>query len=114
MRKRSYSGGSSIDVKITECPFRVLNPAQVIRNHENPHVYVPEYHCPRYTTEATALAKALTEIMGAYNHDGSDTMSDYFDVKFYGHVTFASDIENTERVEIIEEHKANEGWTLPE
>lgn len=32
------------------------------------------------------LGRELAAVMGAYNHDGSDTMTDYFDVRFYGHV----------------------------
>jgi len=37
------------------------------------------------TDEAAAVRKTLEKIMGAYNHDGSESMVDYFDVKFYGH-----------------------------
>ncbi len=33
-----------------------------------------------------ALAKAIRAIMDSYNYDGSDAMTDYFDVRFYGNV----------------------------
>lgn len=46
-----------------------------------------EYH--DVLTEEAAVAKmTLDRIHGAYNHDGSDSMVDYFDVNYYGHVTF--------------------------
>lgn len=41
-----------------------------------------------FPTEALkTLAKALRGVMDAYNHDGSDIQSDYFDVRFYANVT---------------------------
>lgn len=39
------------------------------------------------TPEALAVQAALQELLDACNHDGSDSMVDYFDVKFYGHAT---------------------------
>lgn len=36
--------------------------------------------------DANAMADKVKQIHGAYNHDGSDTMTDYFDVKYYGTV----------------------------
>lgn len=50
-----------------------------------------EQHEIRYidvtTAEARAVHDALQELLNACNHDGSDVMTDYFDVKFYGHPT---------------------------
>lgn len=40
------------------------------------------------TEEAKAARMTLDRIHGAYNHDGSEIMVDYFDVRYYGHVTF--------------------------
>lgn len=37
------------------------------------------------TVEARAVEEALQELLNACNHDGSDSMTDHFDVKFYGH-----------------------------
>ena len=36
-------------------------------------------------------------MLGAYNHDGSDSMTDHFDVKFYGNVDIGDDLERDER-----------------
>lgn len=38
------------------------------------------------TDEAKSVTALLKKIVAAYNHDGSDSMVDYFDVKFWGHV----------------------------
>jgi hypothetical protein len=40
------------------------------------------------TEEAMAAKMTLERIHGAFNHDGSDSMVDYFDVNYYGHVDF--------------------------
>lgn len=40
------------------------------------------------TAEAEAAKMTLERIHGAYNHTGSDVMTDYFDVRYYGTVTF--------------------------
>lgn len=39
------------------------------------------------TDEAKAVYDRLDGLVQSFNHDGSDIMTDYFDVKFYGHVT---------------------------
>ncbi|MFD4356827.1 hypothetical protein ACFWPX_30045 [Nocardia sp. NPDC058518] len=44
-------------------------------------------HEADYPTEALrTLGHALRDVMSAYNHDGSDSQTDYFDVRFYGFV----------------------------
>jgi len=35
-------------------------------------------------SEWAALRKAIDAVANAYNHDGSDIQTDYFDVRFYG------------------------------
>lgn len=39
-----------------------------------------------WTREAKAVLDTLDELHAAHNYDDSDTMTDYFDVKFYGTV----------------------------
>jgi hypothetical protein len=36
--------------------------------------------------EGARVKKLLQEVWSAYNHDGSDVMTDYFDVNYYGGV----------------------------
>jgi hypothetical protein len=40
------------------------------------------------TDEAEAARMTLKRIHGAYNHDGSEIQTDYFDVRYYGGVSF--------------------------
>ena len=97
VRYEHFSGGSSIDASITAWPenFMWLNPDWVVMNHE----HQDQYHdnVPRYTEQAKKIIEKLTEIHGAYNHDGSDSMTDHFDVKYYGHVNVDWELENPEK-----------------
>lgn len=97
---KHFSGGSSIHAVITACPVRVLNPARVAVEYANPHDHIGG-NPPRHTEEATALLAKLNEMLRAYNHDGSDIMTDYFDVNFYGDVTFHWELEHAEREKLI-------------
>ena len=49
---------------------------------DNPHA---EHHTT-LTVEGRRIHDLLDEIRRAYNHDGSDVMTDYFDVLYYGTV----------------------------
>src|SRR4029077_16657420 len=42
------------------------------------------------TDDAEAAKMTLQRIHGAYKHDGSEIQVDYFDVRYYGHVSFES------------------------
>lgn len=92
-----YSGGSSIDIKIKEVPadFRIYSEDYLREELENPHAL--HYHNPHHTTEAKALVKFLEQTIGAYNYDGSDSMVDYFHVRFYDHVKFDYELEARDR-----------------
>lgn len=71
----SFSGGQSIDV-------RVQGFGQVYRDETDARSR------RAYTPEAEAARMTLDRIHFAYNHDGSDAMTDHFDVRYYGHVEF--------------------------
>ncbi len=43
---------------------------------------------PPVTADADAAEVTLKRIHGAYNHDGTEIQVDYFDVRYYGQVTF--------------------------
>lgn len=54
------------------------------------------FDTPQQMAFLTTLAEteaALQEIHYAYNYDGSDAMTDYFDVRFYGTVKVVSDTD---------------------
>ena len=82
VRISRFSGGCSIDVQVKTW---ALGAHRVEVEVEAPWGTRTEQHL---TPVAKSTLDTLNSIMGAYNHDGSDTMTDYFDVKFYGHANF--------------------------
>jgi hypothetical protein len=71
-----YSGGGSIDITVKNIPAD--------------WGYAEEEHCGHVRKVATpalqALAAELAAIHRAYNYNGSDLTTDYFDVNYYGGV----------------------------
>jgi hypothetical protein len=76
VRTSKFSGGSSIDVEIIGLPN-----ARV----ERAHPYGGTVFA--YSDETSIVVDKVKAMVDAYNHDGSDSMTDYFDVRFYGHVS---------------------------
>lgn len=77
VRSQYFSGGSSIDIHIVGIPA-----AWGWETREDRYGYMTEMA----TAPLAALARELKSIMDAYNHDGSDSQFDHFDVRFYGSV----------------------------
>lgn len=69
-----FAGGSSIRVNIKGAG-EVRSPDAWGRNV--------------YTEEAKKALDVVEAVVNSYNFDGSDTMTDYFHVRFYGNVDFA-------------------------
>ena len=107
-----FSGGSSIDVRVKNCAdaWMPCPGYKVGTRHELPdggwvatgcgnawckaggeHKDSPHATPHDVLTEEAMVAKmTLERIHNAYNHDGSDLMTDYFDVNYYGTVNFQS------------------------
>lgn len=95
VRSDSFTGGQSVDVSVQDCPdaYTACDGGQDCHN-----VWCSARNDPRYahaatphqvlTEEAEAAQVTLKRIHDAYNHDGSEIMVDYFDVRYYGQVTF--------------------------
>ena len=98
VRSRYFAGGSSIDLTITAFPGQVLNPASVYANALS---VFEERSRPYYSQAVRQALATLDGLMDAYNHDASDSMSDYFDVKFYGHVSVRCAQEAAERAVLL-------------
>ncbi len=88
VRIQRYSGGQSIDIRVTALPagFKVLSKKAASWKKQFPD---RERDMPMYWEEAQSdelrdLLAKLKSIHGAYNRDNSDSMSDYFCVKYYG------------------------------
>lgn len=89
------SDHNSIDVRVSHVEkdgFVLANAERVIWDHEQPHAGL--YNCPSevrwlYSAEAREVLSKIDLLTGAYNYDGSDSQSDYFNVRFYGHAQYA-------------------------
>ena len=77
VRSQYFSGGSSIHVHICGIP-----PVWGWETREDRYGYMTEMATPALS----ALAQEVKSIMDAYNHDGSDSQFDHWDVRFYGSV----------------------------
>lgn len=93
VRTKYHSGGSSLSVNVTACPVRFLNAA--------PDPVTGSYRDrDRYTDEGKAILETLRGIVAAYNYDGSDSMTDYYNVNFYAHVDFGWEMERDARLQL--------------
>lgn len=84
VRIRRYSMGRSIDVSLT-VNFPKLNPARIEADFVGERSH---YTNPWATERAATLQKSIEAIVAAYNYDGSDIMSDYYNTNFGGSVNF--------------------------
>lgn len=85
VRIRRYSMGQSIDVYVTlPRPARVPSTDRRSSRHGEIEFGRPvEY---TVTVEAANISATVRGILEAYNYDDSDTMTDYFDRRFYADV----------------------------
>lgn len=101
VRVHNYSGGRSIRIEARDLPDMwqtcdgiVPGSADEYGARACPDAWCAGHNDPVYakharthrtlTVEARRILKILEAIHGAYNHDGSDVMTDYFDVNYYG------------------------------
>lgn len=80
---------SSIDIDVTQVPegFRYYSDKYASWCKQFPHA---DYRAPmpvaeRHSGQYNELKAKLQRIHDAYNRDNSDSMVDYFDVRYYGH-----------------------------
>lgn len=90
----------SIDIKVTAIPDgqRLYNPEWVLATN-NFSDFASRWAVPggEYAPEVAAWVETLKGIHGAYNRDNSDSMTDYFDVNFYGHVEIYWELADARR-----------------
>lgn len=85
----NYSMGRSIDISIRGIP-EAARRAMRIDDRWGHEIEVD-------TADARALKAKLDGYLNAYNYDGSDIMTDYFNVNYYGHAEFESEWAAKER-----------------
>lgn len=74
VRIRRYAGGRSLDVAIKNFDFPLRGEDHLL------------------TDVASATLQFVRNLVDAYNFDHSDSMTDYFHVRFYGSVDFDSSL----------------------
>ncbi len=98
VRISRYSMGQSLNVTIKECPgLMVANPDRVRFDSDDPHGHTMLL---LLSPDALEVLGVVQDIMDTYNYDSSDPASDYYNVRFYGHAGFCSDLAERSRDEI--------------
>ena len=106
VRKQDYRAVSLI-VKEVPDAFRFYSPKYLKWAREYPfedkHGYGPDYPgwCDPRSEQYHHVIDTLTEIVQAYNRDNSDSMVDYFDVRFYTTIQFCWELEHRRKEEEI-------------
>lgn len=77
---------NSINVRIVALPFNPISASWAALTPAEQQEYWNAQR--KLTDEAKRIQAVLTAIHGAYNYDGSDIQSDYFNVRYYGSVSF--------------------------
>jgi hypothetical protein len=110
VRSRLFAGGCAVDVTVKGCAdawqecdgtvpgTRRATPSGGWTAQACGNPWCAGRADPRYahaaethfvlTEDAMAARITLQRIHDAYNHDGSDVTTDYFDVRYYGGITF--------------------------
>jgi hypothetical protein len=95
VRTRYFAGGSSIDIAIKETSFPILNPIYLDKYFRDEQINFNTTQ--RYTDQLNDVIRKLRAISTSYNHDGSESQVDYFDVNFYSNVSLDWSYENSIR-----------------
>lgn len=112
VRIKRYSGGQSINIYVTEAPFMINNPERVAFDITNNRRPMNELEMPRYSEAARECLNKLNAMLNAYNYDGSDSQSDYFNVNFYGFAKIDYEAEYAERDRMVD--MMNRGFKIRE
>jgi len=83
-----YTGGGSINARITALPenMPVYASWYLQERRDDPHSRPWREGESIYSDPLTHIMDTVKELHGAYNRDNSDSMTDYFDRRYYGHV----------------------------
>lgn len=119
VRKEPCTHMWSIRIQITGLPIgtKVYNPEYLrfTGNLQHPPKYPENWTCAgeqaplchieggEYSKEVQGYLDVLTDIYNAYQRDNSDSMSDYFDVRYYGGVSIQCGLGENEIYQEVKE-----------
>lgn len=95
VRIQRYAGGRSMTLTVADLEpgFQLLNPERILRSKTSLN-FIPDHECPRYTEVGKALLRKLEAIVGAWNYDRGDSMSDFYCSNYHAFVRIDSDYES--------------------
>lgn len=106
--RSSHGSGRSIDVRIQNLEgVRLLSVEWVRWRAEHEDHETPPAGFVRYSAVAQAAVDTLKAIHWSYNYDGSDSQTDYFNVRYYGDASIAWEYEKAQ-TDLYREIWANE------
>lgn len=85
VRIRRFAGGQSMDVTVTDAPAVLYRLAGADERY-------PDY--PVHSDAGELATKTAQAILDSYNRQDIDSMTDYFNVHFYGSVSIDSDLRD--------------------
>lgn len=107
--RQRESRAVTLTIKDVPASFRLYTPDYLAWAQANPmddrhgngpyFSYYASCRHRRMTPEYDNVLQVLSEIVQAYNRDNSDTMTDYFDVRFYKTVEFCWELERRRKDE---------------
>ena len=97
-----YSMGCSVDVRFSwDGEEKLFSAKRLAFEVESPNAYPGNSADPEvrelYSPYAREVTRRLEAILAAYNHNGSDMMTDHYDVKFAARVDYDHDWERSKR-----------------
>lgn len=92
---KTFSGGQSITVRISEVPFDLFE--KRFLRHELDTKGRVFYEGERYSEKLRALLKQVKKLADAYNFNDSDLQTDYFHVNYYLNVAVDHTFEAEQR-----------------
>ena len=79
-----YAGGQSLNLDLVAATFDAFTEAGEDYKQVNPYSIKESKH---FTAEAKEVLQRAYDLTKKYNYDDSDSMTDYFDVNFYLHMS---------------------------
>ena len=84
VRIERYAGGQSLNIDLVQGPFEAFTEAGEDCRQVNPYYISDSKH---FTPEAKKVLQRAYDLSKEYNYDNSDSMTDYFDVNSYTHMS---------------------------
>ncbi len=97
-----FAGGQSCDVTILDCSFSVYTQKSAAWEHFRPDDDREYRGCvSRFNARAQHFHQTVDSILNRYNRRDVDSSTDYWNVDYYGHVSWSSGLVTRGRAEAL-------------